>query len=104
VPALVGRGGALLALGRAEEAEAAARAALAVSPAAGRAHLILWDALEAQARWPELEAAALAVLAVQPEHADARARVARARTGAARGGVSGATPRDATGRRPRRAD
>jgi len=78
VTAQAGLAGALLALGRAEEAEAACREALRLDGDEARAHFVLWDALEAQGRFRELGEAARAVLGRRPDHADAHARLGRA--------------------------
>jgi tetratricopeptide (TPR) repeat protein len=71
--------GVLLAGGRYAEAEAAARAALALNFEVARAHFDLWQALEGQRDWAGLAVAAAEFLAKRPEHPDARARLVRAR-------------------------
>jgi len=71
--------GVLLTGGRYEEAEQAARAALALNFEVARAHFDLWEALEGRRDWAGLAEAAAAFLAKRPEHPDARGRLARAR-------------------------
>jgi len=68
----------LIAARRWADAATVARAAIALSFEAAQAHFDLWQALEAQGKWTELAAAARAFLAARPDHADARARLARA--------------------------
>jgi tetratricopeptide (TPR) repeat protein len=76
----------LLGQGRLEEAEHHCREALRVDPSIARAHFTLWEILEQQGKYAALEAAALAVLALKPDHADAHARLSRARALQAREG------------------
>jgi len=82
--ALAALPGVLLAGGRHAEAEAAARAALALNFEVARAHFDLWQALEAQRDWAGLAIATSEFLAKRPDHPDARARLARARAEVAR--------------------
>jgi tetratricopeptide (TPR) repeat protein len=71
--------GMLLVQGRLAEAERHCREALRHDPAMARAHFTLWEVLERQGKYADLEEAALGVLALRPDHADAQARLARAR-------------------------
>ncbi|HET9926945.1 MAG TPA: tetratricopeptide repeat protein, partial [Methylomirabilota bacterium] len=62
--------------GKAPEAEAAYRAAIAVSPALPQAHARLGESLARQGRWREAETAYREALRLQPD--DARSRIALA--------------------------
>jgi tetratricopeptide (TPR) repeat protein len=87
--------GVLLQAGRHEAAEAAARAALALNFEVARAHFDLWAALEARRDWAGLATATAAFLAKRPDHADARARLARAQAELARVSAPARRPRPA---------
>jgi len=91
--ALTALPGVLLAAGRHAAAEAAARAALELNFEVARAHFDLWAALEARRDWAALAVATAEFLARRPEHADARARLARARAELARVNAPPPTPR-----------